>query len=127
MFTYSDMHINNIQKRILRRMIVSLMSSNFPSLSLSKTDFLIIILRQQLAKLSNPTISVPNSVTLSPVASVRNFGVIFYSILSFFEHNSSISTSWLHHYRHPRRLGNSMDQTTVCTIVTTLVHSKIDY
>jgi hypothetical protein len=53
------------------------MSSNFLSLNPSKTEYLIIGLRQQLAKLSHPTISLPNSVTLCPVKSARNFGVIF--------------------------------------------------
>jgi hypothetical protein len=53
------------------------MSSNFLSLNSSKTEFLIIGLSQQLAKLNHPTIFLPNSVTLSPVDSARNLGVIF--------------------------------------------------
>jgi hypothetical protein len=73
------------------------MSSNFLSLNPSKTEFLIIGLRQQLAKLSHPTISLPNSVTLCPVKSARNFGVIFYSSLSFSEHISAISKSCFSH------------------------------
>jgi hypothetical protein len=44
------------------------MSSNFLSLNPPKTKFLIIGLRQQLAKLNHPTISLPNSVTLCPVS-----------------------------------------------------------
>jgi hypothetical protein len=103
------------------------MSSNFLSLNPSKTEFLIIGLPQQLAKLSHPTISLPNSVTLSPVDSARNLGVIFDSTLSFSEHISAISKSCLYHIRDLRRLRNSMDQTTACTIATALVHSKLDY
>jgi hypothetical protein len=45
------------------------MSSNFLSLNPSKTEFLIIGLWQQLAKLNHPTICLPNSVTLCPVKS----------------------------------------------------------
>jgi hypothetical protein len=62
------------------------MSSNFLLLSPSKTEILIIGLRQQLAKLNHPTISWPNSVTLCSVQSVRNFGVIFDSTLSHSEY-----------------------------------------
>jgi hypothetical protein len=103
------------------------MSSNFLSLSPSKTEFLIIGLPQQLAKLNHPTISLPNSVTLSPVDSAHNLGVIFYSTLSFSEHISAISKSCLYHIQDLRHLRNLMDQTTACTIATALVHSKLDY
>jgi len=59
------------------------MSSNFLSLNPSKTEFLIFGLPQQLSKLNNPTIYIPNNVILSPVDSARNPGVIFDSCLSF--------------------------------------------
>jgi hypothetical protein len=60
-------------------LVQNLMSFNFLSFNTSKTEFLIIGLLQQLAKLSHPTISLPNSLTLSPVDSARNFGAVFYS------------------------------------------------
>jgi len=50
------------------------MSSNLLSLNPSKTEFLIFGLQQQLSKLNNPTIHLPNNVILSPVDSARNFG-----------------------------------------------------
>jgi hypothetical protein len=103
------------------------MSSNFLSLNPSKTEFLIAGLRQQLAKLNHPTISLPNSVTLCPVKSARNLGVIFYSTLSYCEHISVISKSCCNHIRDLRCLRNSIDQTTACTIATALIHSKLDY
>ena len=53
------------------------MSSNFLSLNPSKTEFLIIGLPQQLSKLRSPTIHLPNDVTLTPVDSARNLGVVF--------------------------------------------------
>ena len=49
------------------------MSSNFLSLNPSETEFLLVGLAQQLSKLSNPIIHLPNNVTLSPVHSARNF------------------------------------------------------
>jgi hypothetical protein len=103
------------------------MSSNFLSLNPSKTEFLIIGLRQQLAKLNHPTVSFPNSVTLCPVKSARNLGVIFYSTLSYSEHISATSKSCFNHIRDLRRLRSSIDQTTACTIATALIHSKLDY
>jgi hypothetical protein len=90
----------------------------FLSLSSSKTEFLIIGLPKQLAKRNRPTISLPKSVTLSPVDSARNPGVIFYSSLSFSEHISAISKSCLHHIRDFKRIRNSLDHTTVCIIAT---------
>jgi hypothetical protein len=103
------------------------MSSNFLSLNPSKTEFLIIGLRQQLAKLIHPTISLPNSVKLCPVKSARNLGVIFDSTLSYSEHISAISKSCFNHIRDLRRLRSSIDQTTACTIATALIYSKLDY
>jgi hypothetical protein len=103
------------------------MSSHFLSLNPSKTEFLIIGLRQQLAKLNHPTISLPNSVKLCPVKSARNLDVIFYSTISYSEHISAISKSCFNHIRDLRRLQSSIDQTTACTIATALIHSKLDY
>jgi hypothetical protein len=48
------------------------MSSNFLSLNPSKTEFRLVGLPQQLSKLSNPIIHLPNIVTLSPVHSAPN-------------------------------------------------------
>jgi len=61
------------------------MSSNFLSLNPSKTEFLIFGL-QQLTKLDNPTIYLPNNVILSPDDSACNLGVIFDKNLSFAKH-----------------------------------------
>jgi len=77
--------------------VVNWMSFNFLSLNPSKTEFLIFGLPQQLSKLNNPTIDLPNNVILSPVDSARNLGVIFDKIchlrkisLLFLNHASSI-------------------------------------
>jgi hypothetical protein len=47
------------------------MSSNFLSLNLSKTEFLLIGLPKQLEKLNHPTIHLRDDVILSPVDSAR--------------------------------------------------------
>ena len=63
--------------------ISSWMASNFLSLNSSKTEFLLIGLPTQLAKIDNPSLSMPSSTSIKPVASARNLGVIFDSNLSF--------------------------------------------
>jgi hypothetical protein len=61
------------------------MSSNFLFLNPSKTEFLHVGLPQQLSRLSDPIIHLrsTNNVTLSPVHSARNLGVIIDSNLTF--------------------------------------------
>jgi hypothetical protein len=103
------------------------MSSNFLSLNPSKTEFLLIGLPQQLKKIKSPLIHLPNGVTLSPVTSARNLGVIFDSNLNFSQHISSVSKSCFFHIRDLRRIRNTIDLTTACIIATSLVHSKVDY
>ena len=103
------------------------MSYNFLSLNPSKTEFLIIGLPQQLSKLRSPTIHLPNDVTLTPVDSARNLGVLFDNNLSFSQHISAISKSCFHDIRDLRRIRNTIDLTSACTIATSLIHSKVDY
>jgi len=71
-FSHNITHLENTITNV-----ANWMSSNFLSLNPSKTEFLIFGLPQQLSKLNNPTIHLPNNVILSPVDSARNLGVIF--------------------------------------------------
>jgi hypothetical protein len=103
------------------------MSSNFLTLNPSKTEFLVIGLPQQLSKLNSPAIHLPNNVTLTPVDSARNLGVILDKNLSFAQHISCISKSCFLNIRDLRRIRNTLDHTTASTIATSLIHSKIDY
>jgi len=98
------------------------MSSNFLSLNPSKIEFLIFDLPQHLSKLNNPTIHLPNNVILSPVDSARNLGVVFDKNLSCAQYKSCFLS-----IRDLRRIRNTIDQTTACTIATSLIHSKIAY
>ena len=107
--------------------ISSLMASNFLSLNSSKTEFLLIGLTK-LAKIDNLSLSMPsNTSIIEPVASARNLGVIFDSNLSFSDHISYISKTCFAHIRDLRRIRNTLDHTTACTIATSLIHSKLDY
>jgi len=77
--------------------------------------------------LDHPTIALPENVTLAPVHSARNLGVIFDSNLSFAEHISAISKSCLYCIRDLKRLRNSIDHSTARIIATALIHNKLDY
>ena len=96
----------------------------FLSISLGLVEFLLVGLHQQLSKLSNPIIHLRNNVTLSPVYSARNLGVIFDSNLTFSQHISAVSKSSFLHIRDLSRIRNTIDHTTACTIATALVHSN---
>jgi hypothetical protein len=74
-------------------------SSNFLSLNPSRTEFLLVVLPQQLWKLSDPIIHLLNYVTLLTVQYARNSGVIFDSNLAFLNTfllflNHALSYSW---------------------------------
>jgi hypothetical protein len=106
------------------------MSSNLLSLNPSKTEFLVIGLQPQLSKLSklqNPSLTLDLSTTVLPVSSARNLGVLFDSQLSFNEQITSLSRSCFYHIRDLRRIRDTIDFKTACTIANSLVHSKLDY
>ena len=100
---------------------------NFLSLNPAKTEFLLIGLPAQLSKIHNPTLTISSNTTIQPVSSARNLGIIFDSNLSFSDHISYISKSCFSHIRDLRRIRNTLDHKTACTIATSLIHSKLDY
>ena len=103
------------------------MTSNFLSLNPAKTEFLLIGLPAQLSKIHNPTFTISSNTTIQPVSSAQNLGIIFDSNLSFSDHISYISKSCFSHIRDLRRIRNTLDPKTACTIATYLIHSKLDY
>ena len=107
--------------------ISSWMASNFLSLNPVKTEFLLIGLPAQLAKIHTPTLTISSNTTIQSVSSARNLGVIFDSNLSFSDHISYISKSCFSHIRDLRHIRSTLDHKTACTIATSLIHSKLDY
>ena len=97
------------------------------SLNPTKTEFLLIGLPAQLAKIHNPTLTIPSNTTIQPVFSAQNLGVIFDSNLSFSDHISYISKSCFSHIRDLQRIRSTLDHKTACTIATSLIHSNLDY
>jgi hypothetical protein len=100
---------------------------NFLMLNLSKTEFLLIGLPKRLFKIENPPLSMTPTVTVLPVSSARNLGVLFDSNLSLSNHISYIIKSSLFHVRDLRRPRPIPDQTTARNIATALIHSTLDY
>ena len=121
---YSDAH-SCLQRKIAS--ISSWMASNFLSLNPSKTEFLIVGLPTQLAKIYQPALVLPDNTTVSPVTTARNLGIIFDCSLSFKHQIKSLSKTCMYHCRDLRRIRSTLDFETARTIATALVHSKLDY
>jgi len=101
--------------------ITSWMTSNLLFLNSSKTEFLLIGLRRQLAKIRNLSISIDTT------QSAGNLGFIFDEHLSFSDQISALSKSWFHHIRALRYIRPYLDLHTAKLIATSIVHSKLDY
>jgi len=83
--THPEYTISNVSNR---------MSANFTYLNPSKTEFFIFGLPQQLFKLNNLFTQQCLNVTLSPVHSARNLGVIFDKNLLFAQQISAASRTF---------------------------------
>jgi len=99
--------------------ISSLMIANFLTLNSSKTEFLLIGLSKQFAKISNSS--------LNTTCSAQNIGFIFDEHLTFSDQISSVSKPCYYHIRQLRCIRPYLDTKTASTIATSIVHSKLDY
>jgi len=99
--------------------ISSWMSANLLTLNSSKTEFLIIGLKQQLSKIYNSSLDTTHSA--------RNLGFIFDEHLTFSDQISSLSKSCYSHIRELRCIRPYLDSKTASTIAASFVHSKLDY
>ena len=70
---------------------------------------------------------MPNNISIHPVTSARNLGVIFDSELSFSQHIASLSKSCFCLICNLRKIRSSIDLPTATTIAVSLIHSKLDY
>jgi len=95
------------------------LTANLLTLLSSKTEFLLIGLRKQLAKIHDSSLSTTHSA--------RNLGFIFDEHLSFSDQISTLSQSCYHHIRQLRCIRRYLDFKTASTIATSIVHSKLDY
>ena len=112
-----DSSISHLQTAL--QLISSKMSANLLTLNSSKTEFLIIGLKQQLSKIDNSS--------LNTTYSARNLGFIFDEHLTFSDQISSLSKSCYSHIRQLRCIRLYLDSKTASTIAASIVHSKLDY
>lgn len=80
-----------------------------------------------MAKLDGPSLAFDSSTIIKPVTSARSLGILFDNHLSFDDQITSLSKSCFYHIRDLRRIRDTLDFKTACTIGTSLVHSKLDY
>jgi len=100
---------NNLQQ------ISSWITANLLTLNSSKTEFLLIGLKQQPSKIHDSSLTTTHSA--------RNLGVIFDEHLTF---SDQISACY-YHIRELRCIRPCLDFKTATTIATSIVHSKLDY
>src|SRR6218665_812765 len=116
--------LNHIRNTIIQ--ISAWITTNLLCLNPSKTEFLIIGLREQLSKLTYSSDLVPQDLT-SPelyTSPVRNLAVIFdKKNHTFADHITKLSQTCYMHIRDLRRLSPILDHKTACKIV----HSMLDY
>ena len=93
------------------------MIANRLTLSSSKTEFLLIGLKNQLAKIHNSLHDTSHSA--------RNLGFIFDEHLS--DQITSLSKACYYNICQLRCMQPYLDSSTTCTIATSIVHSKLAY
>ena len=110
-----DSSITHLQNAL--QAISSWMSASLLTLHTSKTEFLLVGLEQQLAKI--------NSCLLDTVHSAGNLGFIFDEHLTFSDQISAVSKSCYSHIRQLRCIPPYLDLKTASTIATSIVHSSL--
>jgi len=95
------------------------MTANLLTLNSSKTEFLLIGLKNQLAKIHNSSLDTSHSA--------RNLGFIFDEHLTFCDQITALSKACYYHIRQLRCIRPYPDWSTACTIATSIVHSRLDY
>jgi len=94
------------------------MTANLLTLNSSKTEFLLIGRKQQLAKIHNSSLNTTHSA--------RNLGSIFDEHLTFSDQISAFSKSCYSHIRQLRCIRPYLDSKTASIIATSIVNSKLD-
>ena len=109
--------IDHLQNALNR--ISSCMTANLLTLNSCKTEFLLICLSKQLAKIHNSSLN-----TSHPTG---NVGFIFDEHFTFSGQILSVPKFCYYHIRQLRCIRPHLDTKTASTIVTSTVHSKLDY
>ena len=102
------------------------MISNMLMVNDSKTEFFIVGSKQQLERVNIPFIHVGED-QITPVTSVRNLGVIFYSNLKVDMQITKACQIAYYHLHNIRRIRKFLSQDATCTIIHAFITSQIDY
>ena len=113
----SDSSISHLQNALQH--ISSWMTANLLTLNSSKTKFLLIGLKNQLAKIHNSSLDTSHSA--------RNLGFIFDEHLTFSDQITALSKACYYHIHQLHCIWPYLDSSTACTTATSIVHSKHDY
>ena len=112
--THLDSSIDHLHNALDRSS--SWMTANLLTLNSSKTEFVLIGLSKQLAKINNSSFNATHSV--------RTLGFTFDERLTFSDQILSVSKSCYYHIRFIRPY---LDTKTASIIATRIVHSMLDY
>jgi len=110
----SDSSISHLQNVL--QQISSWMAANLLTLNSCKTEFVLIGLKNQFAKIYNSSLDTSHSA--------RDLVFIFDEHLTFSDQITSLSNACI---RHLRCIRPYIDSSTACTTATSIVHSKLDY
>ena len=102
------------------------MISNMLMVNDSKTEFLIVGSKQQIERVSIPAIHVGDD-QITPVTSVRNLGVIFFSTLKMDMQITKACQNAYYHLYNIRRTRKFLSQEATCPIIHAFITSQIDY
>ena len=83
-----------------------------------EAEFLLTGLKHQLLKICNSSLDTSHSA--------QNLGFVFDEHLTFSDQITSLSKACYCHIRQLRRIRPYLDSSTACTIVTSIVFSKLD-
>ena len=112
-----DSSISHLQNALQH--ISSWMTANLLTLNSSKTEFLLIGLKNHLAKIHNSSLDTSHSA--------RNLGFILDEHLIFSDQITALSIAFYYHIRQLRCIRPYLDSSTACTIANSIVHSKLNY
>ena len=125
---YADDHqtalVTAIENCVVK--LKSWMISNMLMMNDNKTEFLIVGSKQQLERANIPFIRAGED-HITPVTSVRNLGVIFYSNLKMDMQITKACQNAYYHLHNIRRIRKFLSHEATCVIMHAFITSQIDY
>ena len=106
--------------------VYSWFCANMLAVNPSKTEYLLIGTSLQRSNVVNSSVYFQN-LSLVPVDSARNLGVILDSSLNLKSHISAVCRSSFLQIRQLRQIRSSLDTNSAVLLANAIVHTKIDY